>query len=108
MDRSTATAVAIGYDNIVGNEMAHNFMLNVYRYNENNRALRLGKFAERVKDPRVKALVAKHFSDEARHAFLFTKRLLEVGGDIYELPAKLDYIHKLEAAGIGTTLTRML
>lgn len=105
---SREPAVTISYGDIVSNPKAHGFMLNVYRYNENTRALRLSKFAELVRDPSLKMLVAKHFADEAKHAFLFTKCLQEIGGDIYPLPQEIDYLYKLESDGIGVSLERML
>jgi ferritin-like protein len=106
MEQQVTTAV--GYKDIVSNHALHNFILNVYRYNENNRALRLSKFAELVTDHKLKILVAKHFADEAKHAFLFTKRLLDLGADIYPLPQEIDYLYKLESSGIGISLERML
>jgi ferritin-like protein len=105
MDRHVAGQIAVKINS--GDPVA-SFTLNVYRYNENNRALRLSKFAELVRDPELKLLVAKHFADEARHALVFTKRVLELGGDVYPLPAEIDYLYKLEANGIGISLERML
>jgi uncharacterized ferritin-like protein (DUF455 family) len=101
-------AKAVVYKDIVSNHVLHGFILNVYRYNENNRALRLSKFAELVRDHNLKILVAKHFADEAKHAFLFTRRLLDLGADIYPLPHEIDYLYKLESSGIGISLERML
>ena len=100
--------IDITIDEIVSNQAAHNFILNVYRYNENTRALRLSKFTELVRDPELKILVAKHFFDESKHAFLFTRHLLELGADIYPLPPEMDYLYKLESSGIGVSFERML
>ena len=100
--------IDITIDEVVSNQAAHNFILNVYRYNENTRALRLSKFTELVRDPELKILVAKHFFDESKHAYLFTRHLLELGADIYPLPPDMDYLHKLESSGIGVRFERML
>ncbi len=57
-----------------------NRLLNFYRVSELHGGLLLGKLARRVREPELILKLTRHSAEEVRHAELWTKAIIAVGG----------------------------
>jgi bacterioferritin (cytochrome b1) len=83
------------------------WILSFYRASEISGALFFGRLARSLKPGTIQNDLTKHFSDEARHAVLWTACVAEVGGE----PLRLDNAYQdryLAAAGIPANLMEVL
>jgi rubrerythrin len=55
------------------------WLLSFYRASEIDGAVFFGKVAETVRSPELSADIAQHFADEAKHASIWTRCLLDLG-----------------------------
>ena len=82
-------------------------MFSYYRDAELRGATLLLKLLQRMDDPDAQVKLTKHLADEVRHAWLWTKRITELGG----VPEKVDdgYQRRIGlAVGIPRTLEQLL
>ncbi len=82
-------------------------LLNAYRSAELHGALLMGKLARRVDGPDLKRFLTHHFADEARHAWLWTEALEQLGEPLREVPDAYQQAYS-RAAGLPTDVIELL
>jgi rubrerythrin len=82
-------------------------LLNAYRSAELHGALLMGKLARRVDDPEIKQFLTHHFADEARHAWMWTEVLQQIGEPLREVPDAYQQAYS-RAAGLPSDLIDLL
>jgi len=82
-------------------------LLNAYRSAELHGALLMGKLARRMDDPDLKRFLTHHFADEARHAWLWTEVLEQLGEPLREVPDAYQQAYSREA-GLPTDVIELL
>jgi rubrerythrin len=80
------------------------WILSYYRVSEIGGAMLFGKVARRIKDERLRVLLTRHFSDEARHAWLWTDAIVRVGGVPLDIPTTYQSRYGAEAGVPATEL----
>lgn len=83
------------------------WLLSFYRVSEISGALFFGRIARSLKPGRVQVDMTKHFSDEAQHAWYWTRCLERLGTE----PLKLDQAYQdqyVTAAGLPANLMEIL
>lgn len=83
------------------------WLLSYYRVSEIGGAMLFGKVARRVKDDALKILITRHFSDESRHAWLWTDAITRLGGIPLDIPTTYQSRYGQEA-GLPTTELELL
>ena len=78
-------------------------LFSYYRDAEIRGAALLMKMMQREKDPEAQVLFSRHISDETRHAWMWTKRIRQIGG--LPVPVPDGYQRRLgKALGIPTSI----
>jgi ferritin-like protein len=86
---------------------AYHFFLNALAVGEADSARDLGRVAEHIADPRIRAKVERHYADEQKHGRLMTDRLRELGLTPEPLPPDFDYDQALQRLGYGLNYSRL-
>jgi hypothetical protein len=95
------------FTHLVKNREAYHFLINAFAVGEADSARELGRVAEHITDPELRAKVERHYSDELKHGRIMSERLRELGGEPRPLPPELDYDQELQRLGYGLAYSRL-
>jgi len=76
-------------------------VLNLIRASEVRGAVDLGAAVEVITDPELTLAMARHAADEARHAYLLTRRMQQLGAAPWRLPIEVDRTESWSARRVG-------
>ena len=82
-------------------------MFNFYREAELRGASLLARILQRTTDPDLQIQLTRHLADETHHAWLWTERITELGGQVRRVP--VNYQNQLrKRVGVPTSLLDLL